>query len=78
MTKEELQKCEWAANMYREKVRECEILKMRLEQKERENRLLKERLHYKTASDVQYSKDDDELFRVLNSRKNAEESGYVF
>ncbi len=78
MTKEEYQKCEWAANLYREKVRECEILKMRLEQKERENKLLKERLHYKTASDVQYSKDDDELFSVLNSRKNVKESVYVF
>ena len=74
MTKEEYQKCEWAANLYHDKVRECEMLKRRLEQKERENRLLKERLRYKTAADVQYSKDDDELFVVLNSRKNVKES----
>lgn len=69
MTKEEYQKCEWAANLYHEKVRECEMLKRRLEQKERENRILKERLHYKTAVDVQRSKEDEELFSVLNSRK---------
>lgn len=78
MTREEYQKCEWAANLYHEKVRECEMLKKRLAQKERENLLLKERLHYKTAADVQYSKDDIELFAVLNSRQNVEESVYVF
>lgn len=77
MTKEEYQKCEWAANLYHDKVRECEMLKRRLAQKERENQLLKERLNYKTACDVQYSKEDDELFVVLNSRKNVRKSGYV-
>lgn len=78
MTREEYQKCEWAANLYHDKVRECEMLKKRLAQKERENQLLKQQLHYKTAADVQYSKDDAELFSVLNSRKNVEESVYVF
>ena len=78
MTKEEYQKCEWAANMYHDKVRECEMLKRMLAQKERENKILKERLKYKTAADDQYSKDDAELFAVLNSRKNVKESVYVF
>lgn len=78
MTEEEYQKCVWAANLYHDKVRECNLLKRMLIQKERENRLLKQQLHYKTAADVQYSKDDAELFSVLNSRKNVEESVYVF
>lgn len=69
MTKEEYQKCEWAANLYHDKVRECERLKRQLAQKERENKLLKERLNYKTAADVEYSKEDDELFLILNARK---------
>ena len=73
MTKEEYQKCEWAANLYHEKVRECEMLKRRLDQKERENRILKQRLNYKTAVDVQNSKEDAELFSVLNSRRTLEE-----
>ena len=78
MTREEYQKCEWAANLYHDKVRECEMLKKRLAQKERENLLLKQQLRYKTAADVQYSKDDAELFSVLNSRKNVEEDVYAF
>ena len=68
MTREEQQKCEWAANMYHDKVRECEMLKRRLAIVERENRLLKERLHYKTASDVQHSRDDMEVFLIVNMR----------
>lgn len=71
MTKEEYQKCEWAANMYRDKVRECEMLKRRLAQKERENKILKERLGYKTAVDVQYSRDDAEVFGILRMRREA-------
>lgn len=69
MTKEEYQKCKWAANLYHDKVRECNMLRRRLEQMERENKLLKERLGYKTARDVEYSKDDRELFVILNARK---------
>lgn len=69
MTREEYQKCEWAANLYHDKVRECNMLRRRLEQMQRENKLLKERLGYKTASDVEYSKDDAELFLILKTRK---------
>lgn len=68
MTKQEYQMCEWAANMYHDKVRECEMLKRRLAQQERENRLLKERLGYKTACDVQRSRDDAEVFMILKMR----------
>lgn len=69
MTREEYQKCEQAAKLYHDKVRECNMLRQMLAQRDREIQLLKERLRYKTASDVQYSKQDDELFIVLNSRK---------
>lgn len=69
MTREEYQKCEWAANLYHDKVRECNMLRRKLEQLQRENKLLKERLGYKTAQDVEYSKDDAELFVILNARK---------
>lgn len=68
MTREEYQKCEWAANMYHDKVRECNMLRRMLEQTRRENQLLKERLRYKTASDVQYSRDDAEVFFILKAR----------
>lgn len=75
MTREEYQKCEWAANMYHDKVHECNMLRRklaqmeeRLAQKERENQLLKERLGYKRACDVQYSKDDAEVFLILKMR----------
>ena len=68
MTKEERQKCEWAANMYHDKVRECEMLKLRLAQRERENQLLRERLGYKRASDIQYSRDDAEVFGIMRNR----------
>lgn len=68
MNKEECQKCELTIEMYRDKVRECEMLKRRLAQKEKENRILKERLGYKTASDVQFSKEDTEVFLVLKMR----------
>lgn len=68
MTKDEYQKCQWAANLYHDKVRECEILKRRLAQKEREIQILKERLRYKTAADVQYSKDDADVFLILKAR----------
>lgn len=68
MTKDEYQKCQWAANLYHDKVRECEILKRRLAQKEREIQILKERLRYKTAADVQYSKDDADVFLILKTR----------
>lgn len=78
MTREEYQKCEQAAKLYHDKVRECEMLKRQLAQREREIKILKERLRYKTASDVQYSKQDEELFIVLNSRKNVKESVYVY
>lgn len=65
MTKEEYQKCEWAANLYHDKVHECEMLKKKLAQKDREIKLLKERLGYKTANDIQYSKDDAEVFKLV-------------
>ena len=61
--------CEWAANLYHDKVRECEMLRRRLEQKERENRLLRQQLGYKRAADVQYSKDDAEVFMIVKMRK---------
>lgn len=67
MTPEEYKKCEWAANMYHDKARECEVLKMQLEQKIRENKLLKERLGYKTAIDIQHSKEDAEVFALVRS-----------
>ena len=69
MTREEYLNCEYAANMYREKVRECEMLRRRLEQKERENKILREHLGYKRASDVQYSRDDAEVFMIVKMRK---------
>ena len=69
MTREERQMCEWAANLYHDKVRECEMLRRRLEQKERENRLLRQQLGYKRAADVQYSKDDAEVFMIVKMRK---------
>lgn len=78
MTREEYKNCERAAKMYHDKVRECELLRLRLEQKERENKLLREQLGYKRASDIQYSKEDEELFVILNSRENVEESRFVF
>lgn len=68
MNKEEYQKCQWAANLYHDKVRECEMLKRRLAQRDREVQILKERLRYKTAADVQYSKDDAEVFCILRMR----------
>lgn len=68
MTKEEYQKCQWAANLYHDKVRECEMLKRRLAQRDREVQILKERLRYKTAADVQYSKDDAEVFMIVKMR----------
>lgn len=68
MTREEYQKCEWAANLYHDKVRECERLKRILAQRDREIQILKERLRYKTAADVQYSKDDAEVFLILKMR----------
>lgn len=68
MTKQEYQNCQWAANLYHDKVRECEILKKRLEQKERENRILKERLRYKTAIDIQRSREDAEVFNLVKCR----------
>lgn len=68
MTKEEYQKCEWAANLYHDKVRECEMLKRRLAQRDREVQILKERLRYKTAADVQYSRDDAEVFMIVKMR----------
>ena len=68
MTKEEYQKCQWAANLYHDKVRECEMLKRRLAQRDREIQLLKERLHYKTAADIQYSRDDAEVFMIVKMR----------
>lgn len=69
MTREEYQKCKWAANLYHEKVRECEILRRRLEQKERENKFLREQLGYKRASDIQYSKDDAEVFMIVKMNR---------
>lgn len=68
MTKKEHMMCQQAANMYHDKVCECEVLKRRLAQKERENRLLREQLGYKRASDIQYSKDDAEVFLILKMR----------
>lgn len=68
MTKEEHQMCEWAANMYHDKVHECEMLKRMVAQLKKENQLLKERLGYKRACDVQYSKDDAEVFMILRMR----------
>lgn len=68
MTEEEYRKCKWAAKMYQKKVRECESLKRQLAQREREIKILKERLRYKTASDVQYSKDDADVFGILKTR----------
>lgn len=78
MNREEYKNCERAAKMYHDKVRECELLRRRLEQKERENKLLREQLGYKRASDIQYSKQDEELFRILNSRENVEESKCIY
>ena len=69
MTREEYQKCKLIVNMYHEKVRECEILKRKLEQKERENKLLREQLGYKRASDIQYSKDDEEVFMIIKMNR---------
>ena len=69
MTREEYQKCQWAANLYHDKVRECEILRRRLEQRERENRLLREQLGYRRASDIQYSKDDAEVFMIVKMNR---------
>ena len=69
MTREEYQKCELAAKMYHDKVRECEILKRRLAQRERENRLLKEQLGYRRASDIQYSRDDEEVFMIIKMHR---------
>lgn len=68
MTREEYQKCEWAANMYHDKVRECKMLRRMLEQKERENRLLREQLGYRRARDIQHSRDDAEVFMILKMR----------
>ena len=68
MTKEEQMKCEWAANMYHEAIRENEMLKRRLAQREREIKLLKEQLHYKTASDIQHSRADAEVFMIVKMR----------
>ena len=47
---------------------ECDILRRKLEQREREIKILKERLRYKTATDVQYAKDDDDVFLILKMR----------
>lgn len=69
MTREEYQQCEWAANMYHDKVRECNMLRRMLAQKERENRLLREQLGYKRAADIQYSKDDADVFLILKMRR---------
>ena len=69
MTKQEYQMCEWAANLYHDKVRECEMLKKRLAQKERENQLLKEQLRYKTARDIQHSRDDAEVFMIVKMNR---------
>lgn len=69
MTREEYQKCEWAANMYHEVIRENKLLKRRLAQKERENQLLKERLGYRRIRDAQYSRDDAEVFMIVKMRK---------
>lgn len=68
MTREEYQKCQWAANLYHDKVRECEMLKRRLAQRDREIQILKERLHYKTAADIQHSRDDAEVFMIVKMR----------
>lgn len=70
MTKEEYQKCEWAANMYHDKVRECEMLKCRLAQREREIKILKEQLGYRKIRDAQYSKDDTEVFMLVKMNCN--------
>ena len=69
MTKEEHRMCERAAVMYHDKVRECKMLRDRLEQKERENKLLREQLRYKRAADIQYSKDDAEVFMIVKMRR---------
>ena len=68
MTKKEHQMCQQAAIMYHEKVDECKMLKRMLAQKERENRLLREQLGYKRASDIQYSRDDADVFLILKMR----------
>lgn len=47
---------------------ECDILRQKLAQREREIKVLKERLKYKTASDIQYAKDDDDVFLILKMR----------
>lgn len=47
---------------------ECDMLREKLSQREREIKVLKERLRYKTASDIQYSKDDDDVFLILKMR----------
>lgn len=47
---------------------ECDILRQKLEQREREIGILKDRLRYKTASDIQYAKDDDDVFLILKMR----------
>ena len=69
MTREEYQKCEWAASMYHEVIRENKLLKRRLAQKERENQLLKEQLGYRRIRDAQYSRDDAEVFMIVKMRK---------
>lgn len=69
MTREEYQKCELAATMYRDKVRECDVLRGRLAQKERENRILREQLGYKRASDIQYSREDAEVFLIVKMNR---------
>lgn len=68
MTREEHQKCEWAANMYHNKVHECEMLKRRNDQLARENRLLKERLGYRRLVDIQHSRADAEVFMIIKTR----------
>ena len=68
MTKEEYQKCQWAANLYHEVVCENEMLKRRLAQRDREIQILKERLRYKTAVDIQHSRDDAEVFMIVKMR----------
>jgi hypothetical protein len=65
MTREEYYKCELAANMYHDKVDECEMLRRMIAQLKQENRVLKERLGYKTARDIQRSKEDAEVFLIV-------------
>ena len=68
MTREEYQKCEWAANMYHDVVRENKMLRRMLEQRDREIRMLKDHLRYKTAVDIQHSRDDAEVFMIIKTR----------